>query len=204
MDTPTPPDTAAASTEVSAVEVLPDLPRPNVNFADHSYPAFSAKQMQDYARAALAAALSTDPAAEVEALRAERDALRAKLGETWNDGTTVWTRPTAWAYAQACKVINGRQLSAEQRAEAAEARMRVLSEMVTELSDDLQAEIDARYPADMRRDHPSMQRPYDRDMDMVNRARAALSPSQHDKGIGDAGRAALASHGKGSGQEEGT
>lgn len=41
--------------KASADAALPDLPRAAVNYADHSYPAYSAKQMQEYARAAIAA-----------------------------------------------------------------------------------------------------------------------------------------------------
>lgn len=42
---------------------LPELPRPAVVFADHSYPAYSAKQMRDYA---LASRSTVTPAAGVE------------------------------------------------------------------------------------------------------------------------------------------
>lgn len=42
--------------------------------------------------------------------------------ETWFDPDTsiIWEVPTAWAYAQACKIVNGRQMSAEKRADLAE------------------------------------------------------------------------------------
>jgi hypothetical protein len=40
----------------------------------------------------------------------EQDRRIAELSETWmDDNGTTWTRPTAWAYAQACRVINERR-----------------------------------------------------------------------------------------------
>lgn len=36
-------------------DALPELPRPKVTYADHSYPAYSAKQMTEYALSAIAA-----------------------------------------------------------------------------------------------------------------------------------------------------
>lgn len=50
----------------------------------------------------------------------ERDAARAELNETWTDENgTVWTRPTAWAYAHACKNRNARAESAERERDEA-------------------------------------------------------------------------------------
>ncbi|QOY96635.1 DUF3850 domain-containing protein [Massilia sp. UMI-21] len=45
---------AAPNEPVQALPELPELPRPACTYADHSYPAFSKAQMQDYARAAIA------------------------------------------------------------------------------------------------------------------------------------------------------
>lgn len=54
--------------------------------------------------------------------------LQTELNETWTDDEgTVWTRPTAWAYAQACKVVNGRQLTAEKRCAELEAKLAEMS-----------------------------------------------------------------------------
>ena len=53
------------------------------------------------------------------------------------------------------------------------ARLRAL---VTELADDLEAEINARYP-EAWREYPSEQRRYERDMEPVRRARATTSRS---------------------------
>lgn len=44
-----------APTPVEARQPLPPLPLPECTYADHSYPAYTANQMRDYARAALAA-----------------------------------------------------------------------------------------------------------------------------------------------------
>jgi hypothetical protein len=53
---------------------LPPIPQARVNFADHSYPAYSAKQMEEYARAAILAYESAKPK-EAEG-ELERDAAR--------------------------------------------------------------------------------------------------------------------------------
>jgi hypothetical protein len=61
--------------------------------------------------------------AEIELLRSMLSVLKGDLAierETWTDENgTVWNRPTAWAYQQACRTIR----SAEQRAESAESRV---------------------------------------------------------------------------------
>ncbi|HET9321362.1 MAG TPA: hypothetical protein VFO27_16350 [Bryobacteraceae bacterium] len=50
---------------------------------------------------------------------AELEASLAAEQQTWTDGEgVVWTRPTAWAYAQACAVVKGRQLTAEKERDA--------------------------------------------------------------------------------------
>lgn len=51
-----------------------------------------------------------------------------------------------------------------------------LRALVTELADDLEAEINARYP-EAWREYPSEQRRYERDMEPVRRARATTSRS---------------------------
>ena len=48
-----------------------------------------------------------------------------------------------------------------------------LRALVTELADDLEAKIKARYP-EAWREYPSEQRRYERDMELVRRARAAV------------------------------
>ena len=59
------------------------------------------------------------------------------------------------------------------RATAAEAERDALRELVKELADDLAGEIEANYPLAARQ-YPSEQRRYDRDMDVILRAHAAL------------------------------
>lgn len=65
---------------------------------------------------------------ECARLRAENADLRVRLAEaerrlkSWSDGETTWEVPTAWAWAQSCKTVNGRQLTAEKRAAEAERR----------------------------------------------------------------------------------
>ena len=55
---------------------------------------------------------------------------------------------------------------------AQEADIRAL---LLECVEDLAAELEARYPAAIRETYPSIQRDYDRDMNVVVRARAALA-----------------------------
>ena len=63
---------------------------------------------------------------ELETLRARVKALEAELNETWvDDKDTVWTRPTAWAYAQVCRVKD------EQK-----ARLRTMEEALRGLYDE--------------------------------------------------------------------
>ncbi len=55
--------------------------------------------------------------------------LKSKLAtatETWFDDETTWAVPTAWAYAQACKIVNGRQLTAEREREELRSQKAVL------------------------------------------------------------------------------
>ena len=59
------------------------------------------------------AELAKQLASEREA-RQKAESELTRVTEPWDDGETVWTVPTAWAYAQACKVVNGRELTAEQ------------------------------------------------------------------------------------------
>ncbi|HLG97103.1 MAG TPA: hypothetical protein VKX49_12390 [Bryobacteraceae bacterium] len=107
-------------------------------------------------------------AAQVNSLIAERDQLRAKaekaearLNETFTDDDgTIWTVPTAWAYAQACKAVNARQLSAEKLAERAEEDSRRLREIRESFADHEKA-VEALhqivlhiYPDATRSDHP--------------------------------------------------
>lgn len=51
---------SAPNEPVQALPELPELPRPACTYADHSYPAFSKVQMQDYARAAIASLAQKD------------------------------------------------------------------------------------------------------------------------------------------------
>jgi hypothetical protein len=53
----------------------------------------------------------------------------------------------------------------------AEARVRTLEGLVTELAMDLENEIDARYGQDI---HPAMKRRYENDIEVCRRARTAL------------------------------
>lgn len=79
---------------------LPELPRPAVCFADHSYPAFSRRQMEEYARLAVDAALRSDPAdaAEMRERAAQVAASQGKASEgerpSYQDG-----------YCDACEAI---------------------------------------------------------------------------------------------------
>jgi Lar family restriction alleviation protein len=50
---------------------LPELPRPRCTYADHSYPAFTADQMREYARAALAARSGDDATTMITAIDAD-------------------------------------------------------------------------------------------------------------------------------------
>lgn len=59
------------------------------------------------------------------------------------------------------------------RAEAAEARAAVLATALKDCADDLEAEVEARYPAESSH-HPSEARRRWRDMEPVRKARAAL------------------------------
>jgi hypothetical protein len=54
---------------------------------------------------------------------------------------------------------------------SAEARVKVLEGLVTELTMDLENEIDARYGQDI---HPAMKRRYENDIEVCRRARTAL------------------------------
>lgn len=63
--------------------------------------------------------------AYVDALRTALKEARRELNETWTDEQeNVWRRPTAWAYAQSCRVREEQRL----RAESAERRLRLMSE----------------------------------------------------------------------------
>lgn len=62
------------------------------------------------------------------ATEAEAELAAAREGWTDEHGTT-WTPPTAWAYAQACRVM----YEAKARADAAEARVRGLEEALREV-----------------------------------------------------------------------
>lgn len=55
---------------------------------------------------------------------------------------------------------------------AAEARIKRLEALLVELADDCEAEVEHRYKG--IKDHPAMTPRYERDMDTVRRARAAL------------------------------
>jgi hypothetical protein len=54
---------------------------------------------------------------------------------------------------------------------SAEAKVKVLEALLTELTMDLENEIDARYGQDI---HPAMKRRYENDIEVCRRARAAL------------------------------
>ena len=47
-------------------------------------------------------------------MEAERDHLAEQLNETYTDERgTVWTRPTAWAYAKACEALHKKEAQLE-------------------------------------------------------------------------------------------
>ena len=93
---------------------LPDLPRPAITYADHSYPAYSAKQMQDSARAAISALGGWNEAIEAapngpillsdgkwvcEGYRCEEDDRRDQFYHAnghWTDAHDAQIYPTHW------------------------------------------------------------------------------------------------------------
>lgn len=83
-----------------ATDELPKLPRPLCTYADHSYPAFSKAQMEDYARAALAGApvQQIKPVAKLMVTRGifdeQRDTRLTLLAEFPAGTYDLYVRPT--------------------------------------------------------------------------------------------------------------
>ena len=75
----------------------------------------------------------------------------------------------AWQHKATCIGYSLDVEEATARAEAAEARVKALEELISELSDDLEAEVQDRWGYDDRLSHKLK-----RDMDVVVRARQAL------------------------------
>ncbi|CAO4137207.1 hypothetical protein [Methylorubrum extorquens] len=75
------------------------------------------KLVEARSRAAVAEAALATATAEAAGLRAEveaKDKRIAELSETWTDeGGTVWSPPTAWAYAKACAALHKHRADAE-------------------------------------------------------------------------------------------